>query len=254
MFPREFKKDTHNSSDAVKKVPLSLFAASSPALYSEPNPYSALSERIEQSLIPYENFPYSDIVYRDISPILENPKLFSEIIDHLSSRYNRNQESKVDAVVALEARGFIFGAALAYQLKLPLVMIRKAGKLPGDVYQTSYEKLYQVSYKKLYGSDSIVMRKDALKGGERVIIIDDFYSTGGSLQAATKLVQAAGATVYEGAFIINNMLVPTKLSFPFPIYSLSTLKPKGAILSSANSSISKPLISEMPTATTLNKL
>src|SRR6185437_2052245 len=137
----------------------------------------AHAKEIEKSLIPHENFPLPGVVFRDISPILENPKLFSEIIDHLVERYKHNN---VNAVVALEARGFIFGAALAYQLKLPFVMIRKAGKLPGDVYQASY--------KKLYGSDSFVMRKNALKQGDRVVIIDDFYSTGGSLQAATDLV------------------------------------------------------------------
>jgi len=172
----------------------------------------AHAQEIEKSLIPYENFPRPGIVFRDISPILENPKLFSEIIDHFAARYNDN---RVDAVVALEARGFIFGAALAYQLKLPIVMIRKAGKLPGDVYQASY--------KKLYGTDSFVMRKNALKPGDRVVIVDDFYSTGGSLQAAIELVEAAGANVYEGAFIINNMLAPSKLDFSFPIYALYNL-------------------------------
>lgn len=107
-------------------------------------------------------------------------------------------------------------------------MVRKAGKLPGEVYQASYNKLY--------GSDSFVMRKNALKGGERVVIVDDFYSTGGSLQAAAELVQAAGATVYEGAFLINNMLPPTKLSFPFPIYALYNLRSPG-IESSAKVSV-----------------
>jgi adenine phosphoribosyltransferase len=177
------------------------------------DPIGSLAKRIEQSLIPYENFPSAGIVFRDISPILENPKLFSEIIENFADRY---KDGKIDAVVALDARGFIFGAALAYQLKMPLVMVRKAGKLPGEVYQASY--------KKLYGSDSFVMRKDALKAGDRVVIIDDFYSTGGSLQAAAELVQAAGAAVFEGAFLINNMLPPTKLSFSFPIYALYNLR------------------------------
>lgn len=187
---------------------------------------SSLSKRIEQALIPYENFPHAGIVFRDISPILENAKLFSEIIENFASRY---KDGKIDAVVALDARGFIFGAALAYQLKLPFVMVRKAGKLPGEVYQASY--------KKLYGSETFVMRKDALKGGERVIIVDDFYSTGGSLQAAVELVQAAGATIYEGTFLINNMLPQTKLCFPFPIYALYNLKSPG-VESSAKVSVS----------------
>lgn len=189
------------------------YSASSPTLYKQPNPEVLLSKQIEDSLIPYKDFPRPGIVYRDISPILENPKLFNDIINQF---YDHYKDSGINAVVALEARGFLFAAPLAYKLQMPLVMIRKAGKLPGEVYEASY--------KKLYGMDSFEMRKSALKGGDRVIIVDDFYSTGGSLQAATELVQDAGATVYEGACLINNMLAPTKQSFPFPIYTLYDLK------------------------------
>ncbi len=173
---------------------------------------SPLSEQIENSLVPYEDFPKVGSVFRDISPILENPQLFGEIIDHFVDRY---KERKIDAVVALEARGFIFGAALAYQLKVPLVMIRKEGKLPGAIHRASY--------KKLYGEDVFVMRVDALKAGQQVVIIDDFYSTGGTLQAASELVQATGAIVYEGAFLINNTKAPNRRAFPFPIYAIFDL-------------------------------
>lgn len=172
-----------------------------------------LSKSIEKALVPYKDFPQPGIVFRNIGPILRNPKLFGEITTRFADRYCN---SNINAVVALEARGFIFGAALADRLGLPLVMIRKAGKLPGEVYQASY--------KKLYGEDTLIMEKDALQPGQRVIIIDDFYSTGGTLQAATELVQAAGAIVHEATFVINNKLVPNKIEFSFPIYSLCTLK------------------------------
>lgn len=188
--------------------------------------HAELSKAIEESLIPYKDFPRPGITFRDISPILENPKLFADIIDNFAARY---ASSGIDAVVMLEARGFLFGTALAKQLKLPSVMIRKDGKLPGEVYRTTYTKLY--------GEDSFVMRKAALKPGQKVIVIDDFYSTGGSLQAATKLIEAAGATVYEGTFLINNMQAPTKLSFSFPIYSLYTLQPVNAELTKSGNSI-----------------
>ncbi len=173
---------------------------------------SPLSERIEDSLVPYENFPKPGSVFRDISPILENPQLFGEIIDHFVDRY---KERKIDAVIALEARGFIFGSALAYKLQVPLVMIRKEGKLPGAIHRASY--------KKLYGEDVFVMRVDALKKGQQVVVIDDFYSTGGSLQAASELIQATGAIVYEGAFLINNTRASNKRNFPFPIYAIFDL-------------------------------
>ena len=184
-----------------------------------------LAKSIEQSLVPYENFPRSGFVFRDISPILQNPKLFSEIIEHFSARYS---QSKIDAVVALEARGFILGAALAHQLKIPFVMIRKEGKLPGEVHRASY--------KKFYGVDTFVMQKNALKPGEQVVIIDDFYSSGGSLQAASELVHATGASIYEAGFLINNLDVPTKQIFFFPIYTLfnlnSNIYSKNSIFSS----------------------
>lgn len=171
-----------------------------------------LADQISSSLRAYENFPKEGIVFRDISPILENPQLFAEIIDTFYERY---KEAKIDAVVAPEARGFLFGAALAYKLKVPLVMLRKEGKLPGDVYRKSFTKFY--------GEDTFVMHKDALKPGQQVIIIDDFYSTGGSLKAASEIVEAAGAKVYEGTFLINNTKVSHKISFPFPIFSLLTI-------------------------------
>jgi adenine phosphoribosyltransferase len=199
-------------------------AAALSAPDGQPSSCHSLSQAIETSLIPYKDFPQPGIIFRDISPILENPKLFGEIIDHFVARY---KESGINAIVALEARGFLFGSVLAYQLKLPFVMVRKAGKLPGDVYQASY--------KKLYGTDSVVMRKEALKAGDRVVIVDDFYSTGGSLQAAVELVQMAKATVYEGAFLINNMQVSTKLDFPFPIHTLFNLKSPSVTQSSSSS-------------------
>jgi adenine phosphoribosyltransferase len=174
---------------------------------------SPIAEQIKNSLVPYENFPKEGIVFRDISPILENPKLFTAIIDAF---YDRYKEIPIDAIVAPESRGFLFGAALAYKLNVPLVMLRKEGKLPGEVFRATF--------KKLYGEDTFVMHKSSLKPGQQVIIIDDFYSTGGSLKAASELVEAAGAKVYEGAFLINNTEVATKLSFPFPIFALYELR------------------------------
>ncbi|MBA3815594.1 MAG: adenine phosphoribosyltransferase [Parachlamydiaceae bacterium] len=171
-----------------------------------------IQEKIKSKIVRYMDFPKAGIAFDDISPILEDPELFGAIIDHLAMRY---EEADINAVAALDARGFIFGSALAYKLRLPLVMIRKQGKLPG--------KLYTASYKKLYGEDSFVMRQDALKAGDKVIIIDDFISTGGSLNAAAELVITSGASVYEGVFLLNNTDVPEKINFSFPIYSMVDL-------------------------------
>lgn len=143
---------------------------------------------------------------------IENAKLFCEIVDHFYERYKTKE---MDAVVALEARGFIFGSALAYRLKVPLIMIRKEGKLPGEIHQAYY--------KKLYGEGVLIMRQNALKPGQQAVIVDDFYSTGGSVEAAAKLVQAAGARVSEACFLINNTEASNKKSFSFPIYTLTEI-------------------------------
>lgn len=173
---------------------------------------ASIGEDIGNALIPYKDFPREGITFRDISPILENPTLFSQIIDAFYERY---QDKGVDAIIALESRGFLFGSTLAYKLKVPLVMVRKEGKLPGDVYR--------VAYKKIYGEDVFVMRKEALKPGQKVVIVDDFFSTGGSLDAAAQMVEMAGGSVYEGAFLINNTLAPNRLTFSFPIFTLYEL-------------------------------
>lgn len=171
----------------------------------------SLPQKIVDALVPYRDFPRPGIIFRDISPILGNPDLFKEIIDAFCERY---KESGINAVVALDARGFLFGPPIALALGIPLVMIRKEGKLPGEVYKASY--------KKLYGTDTFVMGKNALKPGDKVIVIDDFISTGGSLQAASQLVQAAGATIYEGAFMLKNK-IPQTQSFDFPVHALCDL-------------------------------
>jgi adenine phosphoribosyltransferase len=173
---------------------------------------NTLADQIRDSLIAHPNFPKEGITFRDISPILENPKLFQQIIDTFYLRY---KDAKIDAIVAPESRGFLFGSVLAYKLNVPLVMLRKEGKLPGEVYRASF--------KKLYGEDTLVMHKNSLKPGQKVLIVDDFYSTGGSLKAATDLVEAAGATVYEGAFLINNTLASPKLTFSFQIYTIVSI-------------------------------
>jgi adenine phosphoribosyltransferase len=135
--------------------------------------------------------PFKGVTFRDIAPLLESYDGRTTVTDLLAEAW----EGKVDAVVGLDARGFIFGTSLADRLKLPFVMVRKKGKLPGDVVR--------VEYALEYGTDTIEMQSDALPKGARVLVVDDVLATGGTACASMELVHKVGATVVGCAFVIE---------------------------------------------------
>ena len=130
------------------------------------------------------DFPQPGILYRDITPMLRDPGAFQYVIDRLLARF---KDQEVDAIVAVESRGFLFGAPLAHQMNKPLVPVRKPGKLPADVHS--------VKYALEYGTSTMEMHVDALSQGERVLLLDDVLATGGSLAATAQLVEMAGGVV-----------------------------------------------------------
>lgn len=138
------------------------------------------------------DFPKKGILFRDITTILNRKKLFEEIIDDLADRY---RGKKIDAVVAVESRGFIFGSALAYKLGAALIPVRKKGKLP---YKT-----LSATYALEYGEDTLEIHEDAFKPGSRVLLIDDLLATGGTISAVVELVKKLKAKIVEVAFIIE---------------------------------------------------
>lgn len=148
-------------------------------------------KNLDAFIRPVPDFPKPGILFRDISPLLQNPKAFAEVIDEFAKRW----EGKADTIAALDARGFIFGSALAVKLGLPLSMVRKQGKLPSDCYQESYGLEY--------GKDTVELQKDAFPKGARVLIVDDLLATGGTALAACKLVERAGGSVVGCAFVIE---------------------------------------------------
>lgn len=139
-----------------------------------------------------QDFPKPGILFKDITPLLRNPQAFRESIELLAKEV---ENSGVSAVVAIEARGLIFGAALAARLGVGFVPIRKPCKLP---YATISE-----SYLLEYGIDTIEMHRDALEPGERVVLVDDLLATGGTMQAAIRLVEKTGATVERVLFVVE---------------------------------------------------
>ncbi len=138
------------------------------------------------------DYPKPGIQFRDITTLLKNPAGFKASIDALVERY---RDQKIDKVVGTEARGFLFGAPLAYALGVGFVPVRKKGKLPG---KTSGHE-----YALEYGHDRIEMHDDAIAAGERVLVIDDLLATGGTAQATVMLVRGLGGQVVECAFVID---------------------------------------------------
>lgn len=128
------------------------------------------------------DFPKKGISFKDISPLLANPKAFASCIDDLAKM---GEEFKPTLIIGPESRGFIFGAALAYKMGIGFVMGRKAGKLPG--------KVRRVSYKLEYGEATIEVPYDAIKKGERVLLVDDLMATGGTFVALKEIIASAGA-------------------------------------------------------------
>jgi len=138
------------------------------------------------------NYPKEGIMFRDITTLLKDPTGFKLTIDQLANKY-RGQ--KIDAIAGIEARGFILGAALAYNLGLGFIPIRKKGKLPGKTISQSYELEY--------GTDTIEIHDDALEKGARVLLIDDLIATGGTALGAISLIEKIGGIVHEAAFIVD---------------------------------------------------
>jgi adenine phosphoribosyltransferase len=138
------------------------------------------------------NFPKPGIIFRDITTLLKDPRSFRAINEILVARY---KDSRIDKVVGIESRGFIVGASVALQLGAGFVPIRKKGKLPAESIREEYSLEY--------GTDTIEIHKDAIAKGERILLHDDLLATGGTIAAATKLVERLGGTIVEIAFLIE---------------------------------------------------
>ena len=154
-----------------------------------PNPDG---EAFKQYIRDIPDFPQPGILYRDITPLLGNPTAYRAVIDALAAQY---RDTAAEAIVAVESRGFMFGAPLAYVLGLPFITARKAGKLP-------YHSI-SASYALEYGEATLEMHTDALTAGQRVLVVDDLLATGGTVLATIDLVEQLGATVLATAFVIE---------------------------------------------------
>lgn len=138
------------------------------------------------------DFPREGILFKDITPLLANVEAFRSCIQLMAERLDGET---VDAVLGIESRGFMFGAALADKLGVGFVPVRKPGKLPAATYRAEYDLEY--------GSDAVEIHQDALQPGERVLVVDDLIATGGTAQATKQLIERCGAEVAAFVFLIN---------------------------------------------------
>jgi adenine phosphoribosyltransferase len=154
--------------------------------------YTKSCEYIKSKVRSIPNWPIKGVIFRDITTLLQDPKAFKEICQIF---YNRYVNEKVDKIVGIDARGFLFGSVLAVELGIGFVPIRKKGKLP---YKTISE-----SYTLEYGEETIEIHEDAIDRGDRIVIIDDLMATGGTIAASAALVEKLGGDILECAFVIE---------------------------------------------------
>ncbi|CAH0380881.1 unnamed protein product [Bemisia tabaci] len=175
---------------------------------------SSREKKIEilKSLIQeYPDFPKQGILFRDLFSVFKNVEAL-QILQELIFDHTNSLSKSVDVVAALESRGFLIGPLIAIQLKVPFVPIRKPGKLPGNVQKVDFELEY--------GSDSFEVQIDSIKEGQGVLLVDDLLATGGSLEAASKLLTSKGAKVVENFVIMELCDLKGRSRLTSPVHSL----------------------------------
>jgi|TARA_B110000093_G_scaffold23506_1_gene22212 adenine phosphoribosyltransferase len=138
------------------------------------------------------DYPKKGILFRDITTLIKDEKAFAESIDQI---IERTKKYKIDKIAAIESRGFVFASAVSYLLKKPFIMLRKKNKLPADTYSVDFELEY--------GTATIEVHKDSIENDDSVLIIDDLIATGGTAEAAAKLIEMSGGNVSAFIFVIN---------------------------------------------------
>jgi adenine phosphoribosyltransferase len=158
---------------------------------------TTLIERLERTVRDVPDFPKPGILFKDITPVLADGALYQELIDALAARY---ADAPPDMIVGIESRGFIFGCPVASKLGVGFAPVRKPNKLPAAKIGVSYELEY--------GTDRLELHADAIKPGQRVVIVDDLLATGGTASAAAALVRQLGGVVVECVFMIELSFLP----------------------------------------------
>jgi adenine phosphoribosyltransferase len=147
---------------------------------------------LKEHIRSIKDYPKKGILFRDITTLIKNEKAFSETIDQI---IERSKKYKIDKIAAIESRGFVFASAVSYLLKKPFILLRKKNKLPAEVHSIDFELEY--------GRATIEVHKDSIEPNENVLIVDDLIATGGTAEAAAKLIEISGGKVSCFIFVIN---------------------------------------------------
>ncbi|CAI4047816.1 adenine phosphoribosyltransferase APT1 SKDI_13G1140 [Saccharomyces kudriavzevii IFO 1802] len=174
---------------------------------------ASYAQELKLALHQYPNFPSEGILFEDFLPIFRNPGLFQKLIDafklHLEEAF---PDTKIDYIVGLESRGFLFGPTLAMALGVGFVPVRKGGKLPGECARATYQKEY--------GSDVFEIQKNAIPAGSNIVIVDDIIATGGSAAAAGDLVEQVEANLLEYDFVMELDFLKGRDKLNAPVFTL----------------------------------
>lgn len=152
----------------------------------------ATSRRLDAMIRNIPDFPQQGVMFKDITPILQDPQGLRDAVDAMMDPF---RDKRIDIIVGLESRGFLFGAPMAYVMGLGFVMVRKVGKLPGEKIRVAYDLEY--------GSNTLELHTDAIKPGQRVLLVDDLLATGGTMCASIELVKRLGGEITGISFLIE---------------------------------------------------
>ena len=166
------------------------------------------NEKLKSAIDSYKDFPKKGIVFRDVLPILLNPDIFSNLIKEMSSSCILRDS---DAIIAIDARGFIFGSAISFHLSKPLVVARKPGKLPGEIISKSYNLEY--------GSNSLSIQEKSLSNLKKFFIIDDLLATGGTVNCVADILNSKSKEITGLSVVIELKDLNAKSKFDFPVES-----------------------------------
>jgi len=172
-----------------------------------------MPELVKSKIRDIPDFPKPGIIFKDITTAIKHPETFNRIINYLTKEF---KDQGIDYVAAIESRGFIFGAPLAYNIGAGLVIIRKPGKLPAKVEQVSYELEY--------GTDCVEIHSDAIEPGKKVLLIDDLLATGGTAAASCELIKKIGGIPVGIAFVVELAFLNGKNKLPEDIKIVSMVQ------------------------------
>ena len=167
-----------------------------------------LTERLKKSIKDYPDFPVKNIIFKDISPVIADPQLFSDLIQKIVSYDFFN---KADAIIAIDARGFIFGSAIANRIKKPLIMARKINKLPGPVIERNYGLEY--------GKDTLSIQESAISPFKNFVIVDDLLATGGTSKCVYEILKNKNKEILALSVIIELTFLKGAQNLDMPVYS-----------------------------------